>query len=150
MKAQKLTEHEGHLCARDYDDVTQEFVVAAVGDYQAHLCAKGPMPNHAQETALLNASWAKACQITGINLVCTPQLSKLVSPPLAVLLCYFLYTDYHPWRAQGQGPPPSGSDIQFSQQPDEISDQEESHFSGRIKRGCKLHIQGSVDYCCMP
>ncbi|KIM54882.1 hypothetical protein SCLCIDRAFT_35172, partial [Scleroderma citrinum Foug A] len=79
VKAQKLTEHEGRPRARDYDDVTQEFVITAVGDYQAHLCTECPMPNHAQETALLNASWAKACQITGINLVCTPQLSKLIT-----------------------------------------------------------------------
>ena len=146
VKAQKLTEHKGCPHARDYDDVMQEFIITAVGDYRAHLCAECPMPNHAQETALLNASWAKACQITGINLVRTPQLSKLISPTFAVLLCYFLYTDYYPWlatswRAQGQGLPPSGSDVQFPQQPDENSDQEESHVSGRIKRRCKLCIQ---------
>ncbi|KIM66098.1 hypothetical protein SCLCIDRAFT_111670, partial [Scleroderma citrinum Foug A] len=79
VKAQKLTEHEGHPCARDYDDVTQEFVLMAIGDYRAHLCAEGPMPDHAQETALLNASWAKALQATGVNLVWTPQLSKLIT-----------------------------------------------------------------------
>ncbi|KIM60699.1 hypothetical protein SCLCIDRAFT_44377, partial [Scleroderma citrinum Foug A] len=76
VKAQKLTEHEGRPHARDYDDVMQEFVITAIGDYWACLCAKCPMPNHAQETALLNASWAKACQITGINLVRTPQTHK--------------------------------------------------------------------------
>ena len=154
MKAQKLTEHKGRPHARDYDNVMQEFIVTAIGDYRAHLCTKCPMSNHAQETALLNASWAKACQITGINLVCTPQLSKLVSPTFAVLLCYFLYTDYYLWRttsrqAQGQGLPPSGSDVQFPQQPDENSDQEESHVSRRIKRRHKLCIQGSVAYCWM-
>jgi len=35
VKAQKLTEHEGRPCARDYDNVTQEFVIAAIGDYWA-------------------------------------------------------------------------------------------------------------------
>ncbi|KIM65439.1 hypothetical protein SCLCIDRAFT_112751, partial [Scleroderma citrinum Foug A] len=79
VKAQKLTEHEGRPHARDYDDVTQEFVLTAIGDYWARLCAEGPMPDHAQETALLNTSWAKALQATGINLVRTPQLSKLIS-----------------------------------------------------------------------
>lgn len=29
VKAQKLTKHEGHPCARDYDNVTQEFVITA-------------------------------------------------------------------------------------------------------------------------
>ncbi|KIM68370.1 hypothetical protein SCLCIDRAFT_105913, partial [Scleroderma citrinum Foug A] len=82
VKAQKLTKHEGHPHARDYNDVTQEFVITAVEDYQACLCAEGPMPDHAQETALLNSSWANVCQITGINLVWTPQLSKLISPIL--------------------------------------------------------------------
>jgi len=89
VKAQKLTEHKGRPCARDYDDVTQEFVIAAIGDYRAQLCAEGPMPDHAQETAFLNASWAKASQITGVNLARTPQLAKLVSPILTALLCNF-------------------------------------------------------------
>ncbi|KIM66112.1 hypothetical protein SCLCIDRAFT_71152, partial [Scleroderma citrinum Foug A] len=78
-KAQKLTKHEGRPHARDYDNVTQEFVNAAIGDYQAHLCPEGPMPDHAQEMALLNASWAKVFQTTGINLVQTPQLAKLIT-----------------------------------------------------------------------
>jgi len=89
VKAQKLTEHEGRPRARDYDDVTQEFVIAAIGDYRAQLCAEGPMPDHTQETTFLNASWAKASQITGVNLVQTPQLAKLVSPILTALLCNF-------------------------------------------------------------
>ena len=79
VKAQKLTEHDGHPRAKDYDDVTQDFMAAAIGDYRACLCAQGPMPNHAEETLFLNASWAKASQTTGINLARTPQLSKLVS-----------------------------------------------------------------------
>ena len=82
-------EHEGRPRARDYDDITQEFVVAAIEDYRAYLCAKCPMPDHVQETALVTTSWAKAFQITGVNLVRTPQLSKLVSSLLAVSLCYF-------------------------------------------------------------
>ncbi|KIM57679.1 hypothetical protein SCLCIDRAFT_129882, partial [Scleroderma citrinum Foug A] len=79
VKAQKLTKHKGHPHARDYDDVTQEFILTAIGDYWAQLCAEGPMPDHAQETAFLNASWAKASQITGINLAQTPQLAKLIT-----------------------------------------------------------------------
>jgi len=92
VKAQKLTEHEGRPRARDYDDVTQEFVNAAIGDYRARLCAESPMPDHTQETALLNASWAKALQTTGVNLVRTPQLAKLVSavPVVSVLYYYDL------------------------------------------------------------
>ena len=49
------------------------------------------MPDHAQETALLNASWAKVFQTTGVNLVWTPQLAKLVSAILAVLVLYFQF-----------------------------------------------------------
>ncbi|KIM51901.1 hypothetical protein SCLCIDRAFT_33076 [Scleroderma citrinum Foug A] len=79
VKAQKLTEHEGRPCAKDYDDITQEFVIMAIGDYHVQLCAEGPMPDHAQETVFLNESWAKASQITGVNLACTPQLAKLMS-----------------------------------------------------------------------
>ena len=92
VKAQKLTEHEGHPHARDYDDVTQEFVNAAIGDYWARLCAKSLMPDHTQEAALLNASWVKALQTTGVNLVRTPQLAKLVSavPVVSVLYYYDL------------------------------------------------------------
>jgi len=89
IKAQKLTEHEGRPHARDYDDIMQEFVVMAIEDYQARLCAECPMPDHVQETALMNTSWAKVFQITGVNLVQTPQLSKLISSLLAVSLCYF-------------------------------------------------------------
>ncbi|KAI6017784.1 hypothetical protein BKA83DRAFT_4128322 [Pisolithus microcarpus] len=81
VKAQKLTEHEGHPRAKDYDDVTQEFVTAAVAEYHAHLCTQSPMPDHGQETTLLAASWAKACQLTGVNLTHTPDLSK----PMAII-----------------------------------------------------------------
>jgi len=84
VKAQKLTEHEGRLRARDYDNVTQEFVITAIGDYWVHLCAKGPMPDHTQEAVLLKVSWAKVLQTTGVNLVWTPQLAKLISAVPAV------------------------------------------------------------------
>ncbi|KIM64945.1 hypothetical protein SCLCIDRAFT_114100, partial [Scleroderma citrinum Foug A] len=94
-KAQKLTEHEGRPHAKDYDNITQEFVIMAIGDYRAQLCAEGPMPDHTQETAFLNKSWAKASQITGVNLARTPQLTKLVSPILATLLCSFTVTQVH-------------------------------------------------------
>ncbi|KAI5983744.1 hypothetical protein EDC04DRAFT_2591519 [Pisolithus marmoratus] len=79
VKAQKLTKHEGHPQAKDYDEVTQEFMTAAIRDYHAHLCAQSPMPNHGQEMALLVASWAKASQVTGMNLTHTPDLSKLIT-----------------------------------------------------------------------
>ena len=61
----------------------------AIGDYQVHLCAEGPMPDHTQETAFLNASWVKTSQIMGVNLVQTSQLAKLVSPILPESLSYF-------------------------------------------------------------
>ena len=67
----------------------QEFVIVAIEDYQACLCAECPMPDHVQETALVNTPWAKVFQITGINLVRMPQLSKLISSLLAISLCYF-------------------------------------------------------------
>ena len=82
------------------------------------------MPDHAQETTLLNMSWAKALQATGVNLVQTPQLSKLVSVVLAILLYYYLCDiDYQPWvasswQAQGEAPPSSRSHVQFPKQPD--------------------------------
>ncbi|KAI5989443.1 hypothetical protein EDC04DRAFT_2588370, partial [Pisolithus marmoratus] len=65
--------------AKDYDEVTQEFMTATIRDYCACLCAQSPMPDHGQETALLAASWAKASQVTGVNLACTPNLSNLVT-----------------------------------------------------------------------
>ncbi|KAI6029033.1 hypothetical protein EDC04DRAFT_2503192, partial [Pisolithus marmoratus] len=70
---------KGRPCAKDYDDVTQEFVTATVAKYRAWLCAQSPMPDHGQETALLAASWAKAHQLTGMNLGRTPDLSKLIT-----------------------------------------------------------------------
>ncbi|KAI6020045.1 hypothetical protein PISMIDRAFT_74604, partial [Pisolithus microcarpus 441] len=76
---QKLTEHEGRPCTKDYDDVTQEFVTATVAEYRARLCTHSPMPDHSQETSLLAASWAKAYQLTGVNLARTPDLSKLIT-----------------------------------------------------------------------
>ncbi|KAI6022000.1 hypothetical protein EDC04DRAFT_2575350 [Pisolithus marmoratus] len=79
VKAQKITEHEGRPCAKDYDDMTQEFVTATVAEYHAHLCAQSPMPDHSQETTLLAASWAKAHQFTGVNLAQTLALSKLIT-----------------------------------------------------------------------
>jgi len=153
VKAQKLTEHEGRPRAKDYDDVTQEFVNAAIGDYRACLCAESPMPDQTQESTLLNASWAKALQTTGVNLMRTPQLSRLVSTVLAVAVsCFLCYIEYQPWlaslqRAQDQAPPSRRNNVQFSQQPDKIGDQEESCISGRVKRGCELRIQGGL-VCC--
>ncbi|KIN95290.1 hypothetical protein M404DRAFT_166116, partial [Pisolithus tinctorius Marx 270] len=79
VKAQKLTDHEGHPRAKDYDDVTQEFMTTAIGDYRARLCAQSPMPDHGQETMLLAASWTRACQVTGVKLARTPDLSKLIT-----------------------------------------------------------------------
>lgn len=79
VKVQKLVEHEGRPCTRDYDDVTQEFVTTAIGDYRARLCAEDPMPDHLMETSLLDASWARACKVTRINLSRTPQLARLVT-----------------------------------------------------------------------
>ncbi|KAI6008599.1 hypothetical protein EDC04DRAFT_2521397, partial [Pisolithus marmoratus] len=75
----KFTEHEGHPHAKDYDNVTQEFMTAAVTEYHACLCTQSPMPNDSQETVLLVASWVKAYQLTGVNLAWTPDLSKLIS-----------------------------------------------------------------------
>ena len=45
------------------------------------------MPNHTQETALLNVSWAKAFQTTGVNLVQMAQLTKLASSISAISIC---------------------------------------------------------------
>ncbi|KAI6117947.1 hypothetical protein F5141DRAFT_994084, partial [Pisolithus sp. B1] len=70
---------QGHPHTRDYDDVTQEFMTTAIGDYCVHLCAEGPMPDHAIETTLLDASWAQACKVTRVNLAHAPQLAKLVT-----------------------------------------------------------------------
>ncbi|KAI5985846.1 hypothetical protein EDD15DRAFT_2116152, partial [Pisolithus albus] len=69
----------GRPRAKDYDDMTQEFVAAAVAEYRARLCAQSPMPDHGQETALLAASWAKASQLTGVKLTRCPDLSKLIT-----------------------------------------------------------------------
>ncbi|KAI5982758.1 hypothetical protein EDC04DRAFT_2498380, partial [Pisolithus marmoratus] len=79
VKAQKVIEHDGHPHTRDYDDMTQEFMTTVISDYHAHLCTKGPMPDHALETTLLDTSWAQACKVTGVNLAHTPQLAKLVT-----------------------------------------------------------------------
>ncbi|KAI5980544.1 hypothetical protein EDD15DRAFT_2121324, partial [Pisolithus albus] len=65
--------------AKDYDDMTQEFVTAAVAEYRARLCAQSPMPDHSQESSLLAASWAKACQVTGVKLTRSPDISKLIT-----------------------------------------------------------------------
>jgi len=73
VKAQKLTEHKGRPRAWDYDNITQEFVNAAIADHWACLCAESPMPDHAQEMVLLNVSWAKVVQTTGVNTGGIPQ-----------------------------------------------------------------------------
>ncbi|KAI6104320.1 hypothetical protein F5141DRAFT_1065119 [Pisolithus sp. B1] len=82
VKVQKLTENDGCPWARDYDNVTQEFMATVIREYHICLCTQAPMPDHAQETALLNASWARGCQVIGMNLSQTPQLVKLMSTPL--------------------------------------------------------------------
>ena len=51
------------------------------------------------------------------------------------------------WWAQGEAPPSHGSNVQFPQQPDQIGDQEASRVSRRVKRGCKLCIQGLLVPC---
>ncbi|KAI6030141.1 hypothetical protein EDC04DRAFT_2505878, partial [Pisolithus marmoratus] len=70
---------KGRPRAKDYDDMTQEFITTTVAKYHAQLCAQSPMPDHGQETALLAASWAKAHQLTGVNLAQNPDLSKLIT-----------------------------------------------------------------------
>ncbi|KAI6024873.1 hypothetical protein BKA83DRAFT_4051981 [Pisolithus microcarpus] len=79
VKAQKLVEHEGRPRTRDYDEVTQEFMMTAIGEYRARLCAEAPMPDHLAETSILDASWAWARKATGVNLARTPQLAKIVT-----------------------------------------------------------------------
>ncbi|KAI6010450.1 hypothetical protein EDC04DRAFT_2905898 [Pisolithus marmoratus] len=79
VKVQKLTENNGWPQARDYDNITQEFMVTVIREYHTWLCTQAPMPDHAQETTLLNASWARGCQVTSMNLVQSPQLVKLMS-----------------------------------------------------------------------
>ncbi|KAI6001460.1 hypothetical protein EDD15DRAFT_2478579 [Pisolithus albus] len=79
VKAQKLVEHEGRPRTRDYDDMTQEFMAAVIGEYRARLCAEAPMPDHVAETSLLDASWVQACKATGVNLYRSPQLAKIVT-----------------------------------------------------------------------
>ncbi|KAI6013856.1 hypothetical protein EDC04DRAFT_2904439 [Pisolithus marmoratus] len=79
VKVQKLTKNKDHPHARDYDDITQEFMATVIREYHVHLCVQAPMPDHTQESALLNASWARAFQVTSMNLACTPQLAKLVT-----------------------------------------------------------------------
>ncbi|KAI6043843.1 hypothetical protein EDC04DRAFT_2562305 [Pisolithus marmoratus] len=85
VKAQKVVEHEGRPHTRDYDDVTQEFVTTVITDYCVCLCAEGPMPDHAMETSLLDASWAWAHKVTGVNLV-TSHRSQVCSQ-LKTKLC---------------------------------------------------------------
>jgi len=112
------------------------------------------MPDHTQESTLLSVSWAKVLETTGVNLVRTPQLSRLVSAVLANLVSYFLcYIDYQPWVAsswQTQDKALSShGNIQISQQPDTNGNQEESRVSGRVERGCELCIQGGLVCCCV-
>ncbi|KAI6022822.1 hypothetical protein PISMIDRAFT_67101, partial [Pisolithus microcarpus 441] len=64
---------------RDYDEVTQEFMMIVIGEYRARLCTEAPMPDHIMETSILNASWAWACKATQVNLTCTPQLVKIIT-----------------------------------------------------------------------
>ncbi|KIK19784.1 hypothetical protein PISMIDRAFT_106938, partial [Pisolithus microcarpus 441] len=63
----------------DYDEVTQEFMMTAIREYRARLCAKAPMPDHLVETSILDASWAWAHKATRVNLARTPQLAKIVT-----------------------------------------------------------------------
>ncbi|KAH7918951.1 hypothetical protein BV22DRAFT_1023796 [Leucogyrophana mollusca] len=77
VKAQKINGHQGCPRAKDYDNITQEFLAAAAGDYQARICTKVPVPDHQQEIEILHLSWAYACKKTGVNLKMTPQLLKM-------------------------------------------------------------------------
>ncbi|KAI6035765.1 hypothetical protein EDC04DRAFT_2571398, partial [Pisolithus marmoratus] len=95
VKAQKVIEHDSCPHTRDYDNMMQEFMMTVISDYHAHLCTKGPMPDHALETTLLDASWAQACKVTGVNLACTPQLAKLVTSCRSQV-CSQLKTKLHP------------------------------------------------------
>ncbi|KAI5991712.1 hypothetical protein EDC04DRAFT_2911463 [Pisolithus marmoratus] len=88
VKAQKVVEHEGHPCTRDYDDVTQEFVMTAISDYCVHLCAKGPMPNHAMETSLLDASWAQAHKVTSHGSQVCGQLKTKLCPLVKAMFSF--------------------------------------------------------------
>ncbi|KAI6108114.1 hypothetical protein F5141DRAFT_1064351 [Pisolithus sp. B1] len=79
VKAQKLVEHEGCSHTRDYDNMTQEFMMTAIREYHACLCTKAPMPDHIVEMSLLDASWVQAHKATGVNLDRTLQLAKIVT-----------------------------------------------------------------------
>ncbi|KAI6004872.1 hypothetical protein EDD15DRAFT_2191630 [Pisolithus albus] len=94
VKAQKLVEHEGRPRTRDYDDVTQEFIMTVIGEYRARLCAEAPMPDHLMETNLLDASWVQACKVTGRNMARSPQLAKIVCKYAGLIYWFNLHA---PW-----------------------------------------------------
>ncbi|KAI5999518.1 hypothetical protein EDD15DRAFT_2362759 [Pisolithus albus] len=106
VKAQKLTSHDGHPRARDFDDVMQEFMATMIREYRARLCAQAPMPDHAQETLLLSASWARACQVTTINMTRTPELVTIrgsqVQGQLKTKLCPLVEAVYGFYSSQSK------------------------------------------------
>ncbi|KAI6164099.1 hypothetical protein EDD17DRAFT_1755720 [Pisolithus thermaeus] len=80
VKAQKLVEHEGCSHMRDYDNMTQEFMMTAIREYHAHLCTKAPMPDHIVEMSLLDASWVPYPTVTSHGLQVCSQLKTKLCP----------------------------------------------------------------------
>ncbi|KAJ7182098.1 hypothetical protein C8R46DRAFT_1069184 [Mycena filopes] len=78
-QAQKITDHQGRVRAKDYDDTTQELISIANTWFRCLLATKNAFPDHVTELDLVKLAWAKACEELKVDMPLPPDIAKLVA-----------------------------------------------------------------------
>ena len=78
VKAQKLYKSQGHLKAKNYDDMTQEVLTVAITIYHCLICTNMPYPDHSQELEFVKIGWRITYKKVEVKLEMTPELVKMV------------------------------------------------------------------------
>ncbi|KAH9910619.1 hypothetical protein B0H21DRAFT_668586, partial [Amylocystis lapponica] len=79
-KMQKANDGSARPKAADFDDITQEVLSIAVAVFRCLICTQAPFPDtSALELDMAKRAWREACEKTGLNVMLTPTLLKMIT-----------------------------------------------------------------------
>ncbi|KAJ7732843.1 hypothetical protein B0H16DRAFT_1328495, partial [Mycena metata] len=78
-QAQKISDHQGRVRAKDYDDLTQEAISISCTWFRCLLVSKAPYLDHTPEMEMIRLSWAKACEELKVSMPLPPDVAKLIA-----------------------------------------------------------------------
>jgi hypothetical protein len=78
VQVPRLTSTGGHPCARDYDDVTKEYIVAACTLFCVKISALQGFPDLSQELLMVHEVWPKVGEQLNCSLHLAACIAKLV------------------------------------------------------------------------